>query len=161
MSTAVPHARAALDDARHVRAKLEDELDEREWRLQWVLVLTLLRVIGHVLDKVDAASNPALRAITTVRYAQWKCGPSHVVFHSFIETERNLILKEYRTSLWEGPAFAVSTDDEVVELFDLAEGNLFRPLEGGPYAGEDGRDIIDDALRWWQEQLDSIDRELR
>jgi hypothetical protein len=43
------------------------------------------------------------------------------------------------------------------DLTDLLEENLFRPLEYGPYAGEDGRDIVDQAVAWWEIQLDEID----
>jgi hypothetical protein len=162
MESKVSHARAALADARHVRAKLEDELDLREWRLLWFLTLTLLRVVGHVLDKVDAKSSADVRAVVSRLYAEWKEAPAHVVFHAFIKAERDLILKEYRTSLVDGPVFIVPTDGDVAgldQMFDLAAENLFRPLSDGPFAGEDGRDVLDQALEWWETQLDRIDME--
>lgn len=40
----------------------------------------------------------------------------------------------------------------------LLEENIYRPMGDGPYQGEDGRTMIDDAIAWWKMQLDYIDR---
>jgi len=53
---------------------------------------------------------------------------------------------------------AAALSKEPITLDDLIEENLFRPMDDGPYAGQDGRDLIDDALEWWRVQLDEIDR---
>jgi hypothetical protein len=42
----------------------------------------------------------------------------------------------------------------------LVEENIYRPVSGGTYAGEDGRTLIDEAIDWWLCQLDEIDRRM-
>jgi hypothetical protein len=81
-------------------------------RTRWVAVTTLLRAVGHVLDKVDGpAGNPALRQSIE---AHWKAltasKPEPRIFWEFIETERNGVVKEFDvkasviTSITPGPA---------------------------------------------------------
>jgi hypothetical protein len=31
--------------------------------------------------------------------------------------------------------------------------NLYRPMSDRPFEGEDGRDVIDQAIDWWEQQL--------
>ena len=48
------------------------------------------------------------------------------------------------------------------EAFTL-DDNLFCPIADGPYAGEDCRDVLEEAIAWWDTQLalieESIDRD--
>jgi hypothetical protein len=44
------------------------------------------------------------------------------------------------------------------QLF-LLDKNLFCPITDGTFAGEDCRDILKDAIDWWEEQLQTIERE--
>jgi hypothetical protein len=36
--------------------------------------------------------------------------------------------------------------------------NLYRPMGAGKYEGEDGRDVLDLAISWWEAQLDEVER---
>jgi hypothetical protein len=42
-------------------AKLANE--QGPWRIRWVSALTLLRLVGHVLDKVDAEQSEMHKAV--------------------------------------------------------------------------------------------------
>lgn len=160
--TRVPHARLVLSDAELVRNRLEDECDEREWRLDWALAVVLLRTVGDVLHKVDGAANPQVKRASRELYKSWGDGEENAIFRHFIKQERDSIVHEYRTAMSEGAIaiidVAAALSKEPVILDDLIEENLFRPMNDGPYAGQDGRDLIDDALEWWRVQLDEIDR---
>ena len=142
--------------------RLEHERDEREWRLDWALAVVLLRTVGDVLHKVDGAANPQVKRASRELYESWGTGKENAIFRHFIKQERDSIVHEYRTAMSEGPIaiinVATALSREPVTLDDLIEENLFRPMNDGPYAGQDGRDLIDDALEWWRAQLDEIDR---
>jgi hypothetical protein len=160
--TLIPHARLVLDDVRLVRERLEDERDDRAWRLDWALAVVLLRTVGDVLDKVDGENDPRVKAVAGELYRSWRHGDDNAIFRDFIKAERDSIVHEYRTAMSEGPIAIVAlhkalSKNPPADLTDLLEENLFRPLEYGPYAGEDGRDIVDQAVAWWEIQLDEID----
>lgn len=165
MMTYVPQARLVLQDAMFVREKLEHEIGVIEWRLLWVLSVVLLRAVGHVLDKVDGNGDRRVQAVSRSLHKQWKTLPEHAIFRDFIEQERNNVLKEYESSVTEGPvplvAYLQSHDGfDTVRQF-LIEENIYRPLHSGPYEGEDGRTVIDDAIEWWRVQLQRIDHEVQ
>lgn len=160
--TLVPHARLVLSDAELVRARLEDERDEREWRLDWALAVVLLRIVGDVLHKVDGAADPRVGEVSRELYHSWSEGQDNAIFRDFIKRERDSIVHEYKSAMSEGPIAIVSVATALSKgascSEDLLEDNLYRPMDLGKFAGEDGRDLIDDALEWWRVQLDEVDR---
>lgn len=162
-STSVPRARLVLDDARFVRQRLEDETDERAWRLDWVLTVVLLRTVGDVVHKVEGAEDPRVQAVAAELYRSWSDGEENAIFRNFIKAERDSIVHEYCTAMSDGPIAIVAlpaalSDAPPADVSALLEENLFRPMQYGPYGGEDGRDVIDQAISWWDIQLDEIDR---
>lgn len=160
--TRVPHARLVLSDAELVRERLEDERDEREWRLDWALNVVLLRTIGDVLHKVDGAADSLVKQASRELYSRWNEGDENAIFRHFIKQERDSIVHEYRTAMSEDPIaivnVAAALSKNPVALTDILDENLFRPMDHGIFAGQDGRDLIDDALEWWRVQLDEVDR---
>lgn len=159
MGTYTTHTRRVLADCQHAWDRLELATGDVEFRLFWVAAVALIRTVGHVLHKVDGEAQPQLQRIAERHFKSWKAGdPSHRIFQGFIERERNNILKEYASEISEGDIpVAVLGDEE--DTFSLNE-NLFRPMDSGPYAGEDGRDVLKDAIDWWSARLDEIDREV-
>ena len=159
--TKVPQARLVLQDVMFVRDKLEDETGRIEWRLYWVLAVVLLRAVGHVLEKVDGDENSEVRKVANELYRAWKDGDANSIFRDFIEDERNNILKEYLFSMSEGPIPIVAhlqrNDGFDTARQFLIEENLYRPMQGGQFEGEDGRTLLDEAIAWWHKQLDHID----
>lgn len=160
-------ARLVLDDCRLALQLLEDETDLRRWRLHWVAAIALIRAVGHVLDKVDGAS-PAVKAASRAAYARWTSDASeHQIFREFIERERNTILKEYEFNLHPGEAVEVVfpvtlqrvSDGELVQaasVFPL-DKNIYRPLLDGFRQTDDARDVLSDAIEWWDAELAAIE----
>lgn len=159
------HARRVLSDVEVVRDKLEDEVGWIEWRLYWVTAVVLIRAVGHVLVKVDGRAAPVVRDVANELHKKWKSTDERdAIFRDFIEQERNSILKEYEFGMSEGPVpvsakMQNSLTGEFFEQHALIEENIYRPMRSGPYEGEDGRTLLDEAISWWVTQLDWIDKE--
>lgn len=163
----MPHtgrARLVLGDLKIVRDKLEDETGQVAWRLYWITAVVLVRAVGHVLVKVDGGETSHVREIANELHRNWKTAAAeHAIFRDFIELERNNILKEYEFAVSEGPVPIMVTLDDPISgdsprLGALIEENIYRPMLSGPYEGEDGRTLLDEAIDWWTKQLDCIDR---
>lgn len=145
-----------IDDCRRALHLVEDARNEEDFRVNWVALIALLRAVGHVLQKVDAASSSALRKAVDERWDEWRRNrDEHRIFWEFIEAERNSLLKMYEFGVQVGDVQILVQADRGAEVFTLDEG-LFNPLLNGPFAGEDGRDIARDAISWWEDQLSII-----
>lgn len=160
-------ARRVLRDVVAARERLEDEPGWVEWRLYWVAALALIRAVGHVLVKFDGGRSPHVRDAANELHRKWKGRSSdHAIFRNFIEQERNSILKEYEWGMSEGPVPIMTIlqnplTGEVKHSGVLIEENVYRPMQSGPYEGEDGRTLLDDAIEWWEQQLDAVDQEVQ
>jgi hypothetical protein len=153
------HARKVLQDCKKAWQWLDEETDQDRYRRAWVCALALLRSVGHVLDKVDAKRNNRIKTAADGLYRSWKSNRAeNAIFWDFIEEERNLILKEYELRYEDSPTVLVSSDKS--ESAFRLEGNLFCPLIDGAFAGEDGRDVVERAISWWEKQLVSLEDRL-
>jgi len=150
-------SRLVLEDAWHAHELLEGESSPETFRVLWVSGVALARAVGHVLDKVDGASDPRLRLAVDEAWAAWRGDPEgNAVFWRFIEDERNQVLKQYEVGFFSGPALLTVEGQE----FQLGE-QLFCGMTDGPFAGEDCRDVLAEALRWWETQLHAVERAAR
>ena len=161
------HARQVLNDCRLALAMLEDETDLRRWRIHWVAALALVRAVGHVLDKVDG-KNPSIKAIAQGAYAEWKSdAPEHEIFREFVERERNMILKEYEFNIHPEAVVEIAVVQKLRRCSDVGlvhaaqtypiGDNIYRPLMGGFRELDDARDVLSDAIDWWDAELAEIE----
>jgi hypothetical protein len=148
-------ARKVLSDLEAAYELLKLETDKQRFRITWVAAMALCRAVGHVLSKVDARRSPSHEFAIKQIWKSWQDErEKHKLFHSFIECERNAVLKEYEVGfLSSNAAFIVLPDNTVTTLPD----ELFCPLSYGPYEGEDCRDVLAMAIGWWHVQLHDID----
>lgn len=152
---------AALEDLRAGPTGLQ-------WRTRWAAAVALLRSVGHVLRNVDSeASRPMGQAINEA-FAELKAAaPEPRIFWGFIEEERNSILKEYRSSARQHVTVRPGTTGinlTTGEEFEVAPSRptLYEHVMGeGAFAGRDPRDLVREAINWWREYLDSVDRRAR
>ncbi len=150
---------------------LEEETDLQRWRIHWAAAIALIRAVGHVLDKVDG-SNPDVRSEANAAFKRWKSeAPEHEIFREFIERERNNLLKEYQFNVHPLDEVHVAVRAtvqppeggepiEIQGVYPIGD-NIYRPLLDGYREGDDARDVLADAIEWWDAELIAIDMAIR
>jgi hypothetical protein len=154
-------AREVVEDCRGAIDGLVNGIQGRAWRRQWILSITLLRAIGHVLDNVDGAGSPAARTAIDAWWASVKA-TRPPIFWQFIDVERNSILKTYQGNAGQGATVLLSG---IQVGMNGGESRVDPPqpaiyhyeLNDGPYKGRDHREVLREALSWWEQQLADID----
>jgi len=161
-------AREVLSDCRLVLQMLEDEKDLRRWRIHWAAAVALIRTVGYALDKVDG-KNPDVKRVASAAFKRWKSDTAeHEIFREFIERERNNILKEYQFNVHplDEVEIAITTKlvpvqgsepIEIQQVFPIGE-NIYRPLLDSYREGDDARDVLAEAIDWWEAELSAIDK---
>lgn len=150
-----------------------------ESRVIYAAAISLSRAVGHVLHKVDCQEHPEISDDVKHRFARWKKGDGRDrIFPHFIETERNLLLKEYAPN-W-NPSNQVELKF-VPHVFDGAnrpypdskklQSKLSKNLEGKPisailmpdgvFAGYSFDELLVKAATWWGNELREIKKGLR
>jgi len=147
-------ARLALDDCRQCLRMLRVEPEGPSWRVIWVATIALLRAVGHVLAKADAPKDVALQRIVDAKWEAMKASkPAPAIFWEFIESERNDLLKTYETAARTSVA--------------VGGGKLGRPnsydyrIGSGIFAGRDQREVVEEAIAFWDEYLLDIENTYR
>lgn len=160
-------ARQVLDDCRIALQLLEEEKNLQRWRIHWAAAVALIRAVGHVLDKVDG-DNPEIKRLSNAAFRKWNSdAPEHEIFRGFIKCERNNVLKEYKFNLHPGEEVEVAVistlrpvkDGELMQVagvFPIGE-NVYRPLMDGFREGDDARDVLSEAIDWWEAELTAIE----
>ena len=144
-------ARRALRDAYRSRKELSAALYSNDLpiiRLRWITAITILRSVGHVLRNIDASRSPDLKCAIDTAWNRWNANAfQHLIFHEFIEKERNNILKEYRASIFPSTSAKEETEDAPKIYSSLLVGDRsYSPLEA-----------VDASIRWWEAELNHIE----
>jgi hypothetical protein len=166
MSSATVHAREVLGDCRRVLEALEADLSTAFWRPRWAGLMALLRAVGHVLDKVDGrASDPARKVIDAAWQELKRSEPEPRIFWGFIEAERNSVLKAYEIgprvniTLRPGPAWLDTvTGESGGGPSGTTSFEAF--MRSGPFEGQDPLELCREAIRFWDDHVDTIDRKI-
>ncbi len=149
-----------IDDAENALRMLEDCENEDDFRVLWIACVTILRSIGHVLGKVDHKDEHLATSIDTW-WRALKADKTEVIFHEFIEKERNFSIKEYKFNYGEYSGWNLVFEDDNGKATFFPEAGIpegvYIPMVDGPYEGEDCRDIIKLAIEWWKQQLQKIE----
>ena len=150
-----------IADAENALRMLEECENEDDFRVLWIACMTILRSVGHVLGKVDH-ENKCLAASIDSWWKNLKANKDEIIFHEFIEKERNFSIKEYTFNYGEysGCNLAIKDENRKTTFFSDAEilEELYIPMVNGPYEGEDCRDVIREAIDWWKQQLQKIEK---
>lgn len=159
------HARQTLADCEAAHELLKKEKkDSPTWRVHWVACLTLLRAVGHVLDKADGDTGEKHRAVIKAKWEEWKADKdANAIFWNFVEEERNNLLKEYKFGVEPEPTYIVTQNGDMIvteqdELI-ITEDEFFRLSHVG-FEDQEGRNVIGLAIEWWRKQLDEIEAQL-
>ncbi len=161
-------ARQVLQDCQVALSLLEEETVLSRWRVHWVAAITLIRAVGHVLEKIDG-KNAKVKKIANDLFKSWKQGEENSIFRDFISQERNNVLKEYVFSPHPlekvDVAVLAKLRDQHGNIINTSEvigieDNIYRPLLDGYRGGDDARDVFSDAIKWWEVQLNAIDKKI-
>lgn len=125
----------------------------------------MLRTVGHVLDKVDSNSDPKIKIAVEQKWENLKKSkPEPKIFWGFIEEGRNNILKEYElgeqtTLTVETPLYNARTGEQVSMIGQEPRPPSYQYLvKFGPFTGKSQKKVISEAIKWWEDYLDDIDR---
>ncbi|MGI9176212.1 MAG: hypothetical protein ACR2GR_12945, partial [Rhodothermales bacterium] len=129
-------------------------------------VVALLRAVGHVLEKVDAAESPAVKRAVDEKWLELKKRkPEPQIFWSFIKEERDRFIKNYKHGIERlvivdprvpGKQLAVDTGNSYCGTI-TSGSEITSRIASGPFKGERERDVAWMAHDWWCLYLDEID----
>ncbi len=153
-------AQKVLGDCRVALDMLDEEEEEDRWRIIWAGAITLLRSVGHILLR-ESETNPGLKVrVGAVFREHHENKQAHRIYWNFIKAERDSLIKENVTQVHESSRVVLVAEELHGHLLKtsefLLEGNLFRPLQDGVWAGEDARDVYKEAIEWWEAQITKI-----
>ena len=161
-------ARRVLSDCKLAYSRHTDDLQDYDFRLSWITIVTLLRAVGHVLDKVDGDSkkNPKLSKVIREKYQEIKKSqPEPKIFWKFIDEHRNSVIKTYKFQVSRG--IEGRTDAGLKFKADATRAKVSSPnpnakfyssLTDEHFKGHAEKEIIKEAIDWWEAYLDEIDR---
>ena len=159
-------ARRVLEDCRSALEELREEPTSTEWRRRWITMLTLLRVVGHVLVNVDRKADAVLAEIIDRHWRQViDSRPKPEIFWKFIEEERNNILKEYKVNAGINVTVRPGTTSYNLKTGEEKEIAASQPtlhdyvINSGHFEGQDQRDVVARAIEWWDSYLTDIENE--
>jgi hypothetical protein len=120
--------------------------DIQRTRIAWITAMTLLRSVGHVLAKVDERRSVWLKDAIAVKHRAIKQDPfNNLVFHEFIERERNVVVKEYKASIFDFVENESGSSDIVVTNIQIGT-EVFAPEKA-----------IGVGIRYWEKYLDEVE----
>jgi hypothetical protein len=166
-------ARRVLDDCRWALTQYTPELSGPALRVAWVGIVTLLRAVGHVLQKIDSKYHSDVDQVRKQLWEKWaSTKPEPAIFWEFIENARNGVLKQYEFGFSrtfevrcteEGPVkiglrgdlLARSEPEQLGqrELHNLQSGII----DPGPFLGRPEREVAAQAIEWWEQTLTEIE----
>lgn len=140
MSISTVKASRVLKDAKAALEKFDANPIDVDFRHLVVLCLALLRAVGHVLDRENQGNNKA----KATDYFKQHVEPAEI-FRDFINEYRNSLLKTYSAKInWQSNT---TLDNQHSMAYEM---------EDGVYSGRDIRELIREAIEFWQVHLDAM-----
>lgn len=159
-------ARKVLEDCKGALDDLKDCIQGSLWRRRWITAVVLLRTVGYALKTVDSTSSPKHKAIIEKEWAlNNKSNPESQIFWKFIEVERNNIIHEYQINAVQNTTIRTGTAHWNLKTGDQYSDPplptlYYYTISSGPYKGRDQRELVKEAIEWWEKYLDNIDRQV-
>ena len=144
------HAQKVLEDCKKTFAEFEPNLEGIYWRKKYILIIVLLRAVGHVLKKVDANTSEVLRLSIDKWWANLTQQKEPEIFWKFIEIERNNIVKEYKSE-------AVQIT-HLIPFTNSKNQRIQHIMDSGFFKGRSQHELIQEAIDWWEQQLIEIQK---
>lgn len=142
-------AKRALADSQNATFTMQHSDYSVDWRFMYIVSVTTLRAVGHVLHKVDCRNFSEISGSVDARSLRWKRGEGDDdLFVHFIEDARNVLLKTY----------GLTSDDSIVFDEDELTSNdvdIDRVMHGH-FEGQDVIGLLQASHRWWERELTEI-----
>lgn len=143
-------AREVLEDCRGAIDEIGDGIQGRAWRRRWIAAVVLLRTVGYVLGKIDVNISPAYKRVIDAAWSDLgSTKPQPEIFWKFIDAERHNIIHEYEVGAGQGATVHLGQNKPTEHQY---------LVNTGPFAGRDQREVLREAVAWWEAYLDNIDR---
>jgi hypothetical protein len=162
------NARIVLADCRKVVDSIKVDALYLDHRIKWLTAVTLLRTVGHVLKTIDGEQSVEAGRLISAAWSRLQASkPEPRIFWSFIDEERNNVLKEYRYSIQtririESPMYNVETGERVSYLDrEPAPTKYEYEVKGGYFDGRDQAEVLNEAISWWLSYLDEVDAQAK
>ena len=145
-------------------------------RATWFAVVGLIRAVGHVLAKVDAATDKPLADAVNQCWRELNATkPEPAIFWGFIEGERNRFLKNYEHGITRiqiirtGSRHSVMALDlanaqkgtQLISAFnippEIPDRSIISVLSDGPFEGSPETVIAARAIEWWEQYISSVE----
>jgi hypothetical protein len=162
MTSSAPRAdkaREVLDWCRHAHQKMGSDQTVPDWVLIWVGASVLLRAVGHVLEKKDAKSDTRLKKAQSDWWNTLKAKEPDI--WTFIDRHRNALLKEAELAVEQSVKFTLSLSGDAIPRHapQPPPSPIYTyQMTSDHFAGRDPRDLVREAIGWWEEQLDDIEQ---
>lgn len=144
-------AREALEDCRGAIDEIGGGIQGRPWRRRWVAAVVLLRTVGYVLAKIDVNISSRYKIAIEAAWSRLnQSKPEPPIFWEFIDAERHNIIHEYEVGAGQGVTVHLGQNKPTEHHY---------LVNTGPFAGRDQRDVLREAVTWWEQYLDNIDNE--
>ena len=168
-------AEQVIEDCEFAIAKHNSSLQGTEFRLSWWTIVSLLRAIGHVLEKVDSRESIRHAQIISDEYEKLKkTKPKPEIYWNFIKIERDNYLKEYNygaqrqlTNSWqteqgEKAFISVRLDDQSTGRITPLMPSMYQEsfIKEGYYKGENEHRIACEALSWCKAYVENIKKRI-
>jgi hypothetical protein len=156
-------ARTVLEDCRQAVTLFTPGLQGSQWRIVYLANVTLLRAVYHVLKDRDAAYGLVCRqAFNTWDSNLLNSKPSPEIYWEFIVKERDRLIKQYRPFAGQGVVIPgvqfdvneMTGEHRVTRLGDVEHTYI---MNEGFFVGRDHRELMGEAIAWWEAQLDSLE----
>ena len=177
-------AKHVLGDCRFALSQLRQNPTGQNWRIKWVGMLALLRTVGEVLthvDRKDKTVHPALKKEISEFFGRLGATkPEPKIYWSFMDRDANMILHQYKFSALHTHTrtsprsfggitikssavtqFASDSTERTTEIPRAANAGTTLVneylMKTGPFKGQDQRDVVQQAIDWWDNEIDEIE----
>lgn len=156
-------ARKVLANCEHALSDFSASASTPYMQSRWVSVITQLRTVVDVLEKVDspAATLEVRQRIAAARKQLFESKPEPRIYHEFVEDERNGTVHEYDLGAAANPKIHGAWTQKGAPLYVShrpgAVTTAAFSMRDGPYKGRDPRQLALDAIEFWRSYLDAID----
>lgn len=177
--------------ARQILQQCKDGLNELRndprvtWFVLWSGTLCLLRTVGDALEKdADIRIQKAqIRWFQKMKLDNAAAGRGSsvkkhgntwepAIFWQFIRRDRNLLLHEAQLTAQQNVMLRLQGAAVVISAAGQAPpppqppapppSPIYSyPMSTPPYTGRDSRDVVEEAIQWWQEQIDQIEQDAK